>query len=611
MATVFTKARRPVKQTIRIAAWAAFWGDTRRAIRQVLDEPDLDYLVADHLAEITMALLARARQKDPAQGYIDEAVTVLAPLLSEIKDRGIKVITNAGALNPVACAQAIQGVAADAGLDLRVTAVEGDDLLGRIDTILPASDMFTGEPVPAGLSSLNAYLGATPIAEALRAGADVVVTGRCVDSAVVLAPLIHEFGWGAEAYDELSAGTLVGHLIECGPQVTGGLHTDWADVPGWDHMGYPIAECHADGTAVITKPHGTGGSVTPQTVAEQLVYEIGDPSAYIMPDVVCDWRDVTLSQDGPDRVRVAGARGGQPTATYKATGTALEGYRVVTTAMFAGVDAGGRARRTADAVIARTNRILAAEGMKPLTDVSIEVVGDPGTGAEYDRIGEVVQGVVLKLGVRHDDRAALELLATEYMPFGLIAQGMTGGFAGRPRVAPVFSVYHLLVDKSLVPVSLRTGDADPIAVPIAPGTARPADSDSVLPETPATPSDESAATVTVPLVRLALARSGDKGNKANIGLIARRPEYFDTIADQVTANRVREFFSAYDAGAVQRWALPGVNGINILIDDVLGGRGGTSSVRYDSQGKSYAAMLLALPIEVPAEWFHGSKADTQ
>src|SRR5919107_1159931 len=241
-----------MSKVIHIGCWAAFWGDTKSAASEVLRDERLDYLVSDYLAEITLALLARARTKDPEAGYVPDAISALAPHLAEIHERGIKVVTNAGGLNSGACARAFEAAAAEAGLPLRVAAIEGDDLLPRAEAIVAAGakDMFTGRDVPAELSSMNAYLGARPIAAALGAGADIVVTGRCVDAAVVLGPLMHEFGWADDDYDRLAAGSLAGHIIECGPQCTGGLFTDWASVPGWENMGYPIVECSADGTAV-------------------------------------------------------------------------------------------------------------------------------------------------------------------------------------------------------------------------------------------------------------------------------------------------------------------------------------------------------------------------
>jgi hypothetical protein len=586
-------------ESVRLGCWAAFWGDTSTAVDQILDHGEVDYLVSDYLSEITMALLARARAKDPEAGYVPDALRVLEPRLAEIHERGIKVVTNAGALNPAACARAFREAAAAAGVPLRVAAVEGDDLLGQLDSILAASatDMFTGEPLPAEPMTMNAYLGARPIAAALAAGADVVVTGRSVDSSVVLGPLLHEFGWSDTDYDLLSAGTLAGHIVECGPQCTGGNFTDWETVPGWEDMGFPIAECFADGSAIISKPEGSGGLVTPATISEQILYEIGDPGAYVMPDVVCDWRDVTLEQVGPDRVRASGARGSEPPATYKVTATHSDGYRVMTTAMFAGIDAAGKARRAGEALVARAERLIAKAGYGPITERSIEVIGAGDTHGPDHRDDAATEAVV-KVGVRHPEKAALEIFALEYAPMALVAQGMTGFFAGRPRVAPSIGVYHLLIDKSSVAVTVRIDD-DVQAVDIAPGNA------GLTVGTPALQDGDARAAggdFTVPLRRLAYARSGDKGNNANIGVIARRPEFAEAIREQVTAARVAAFFQQYIDGAVTRWELPGLSALNFVLDGALGGRGGTSTLRYDPQGKSFGAMLLEIPISVPSAW---------
>ena len=584
--------------TVRIGCWAAFWGDTRTAAGQILRGGEVDYLVSDYLSEITMALLARARSKNPDAGFVKDAVSVLAPLLAEIHERGIKVVTNAGALNPAACARAFEEAAGAAGVSLRIAAVEGDDLTPRLEEVLGAepSDMFTGEPVPSDVMTLNAYLGARPIAAALGAGADIVVTGRCVDSAVVLGPLLHEFGWKDTDYDLLSAGSLAGHIVECGPQCTGGNFTDWTSVPGWDDMGFPIIECRADGTATVTKPEGTGGLVSCGSVSEQILYEIGDPGAYIMPDVVCDWRNVKLEQEGPDRVSVSGARGSAPPSTYKMTATHADGFRVMATAMFAGVDAAGKARRTGHALIARVERLLKEAGHAPLLESSVEVVGAGDTFGDEHLHDEATEAVV-KIGARHADKAALEIFSMEYAPMALVAQGMTGFFAGRPGVAPSIAVFHVLVEKSAVPVQFRIGDdVQPVEV-----------AGDYAPETPRTaPLEDVAASApsgfTVPLRRIAYARSGDKGNQANIGLIARRPEFAAVIHEQVGVERVARFFEHYLDGPVRRWELPGLSAVNYLLDGVLGGRGGTSTLRYDPQAKSYGAMLLALPVTVPAEW---------
>jgi hypothetical protein len=587
-------------QSIKIGCWAAFWGDTDRALPQLLTVPNVDYLVSDYLSEITMALLARAQIKDPLAGYVPDVLSALKPVLTEIAERGIKVVTNGGALNPAACAEALRALIADAGLSLKVAAVCGDNLLSRVGELVTdtSSDMFTGETIPPKLSSLNAYVGAFPIAQALDAGADIVIAGRCVDAAVVLGPLIHEFGWKTDDYELLSAGALAGHIIECGPQCTGGNHTDWASVPGWDDMGYPLASVAADGSIEVSKPDNTGGLISPASVGEQIVYEIGDPGAYLLPDVTCDWRDVSVAQSGDNRVTIIGAKGTAPTTTYKATCTTTDGFRVITTAMFAGLDAAGRARRAGYATVARATRLMQADGMAAPTEVSVEVIGAGATSADLTL--RPADEVVVKVALRHADKAALEIFSKEFATMGIVAQGLTGLFAGRPRVAPVFRIYHLLVPKTEVPLSIDMG-GEIISAPVFAGSADAVTQTPQLaePEVGAIPQG-----IVVPLRAIAWARSGDKGDRANIGVLARRPEFMGILRDQVTCGRVSAMFGHYLKGPVRRWELGGQNAINILMDAVLGGSGGTSTLRYDPQGKSFAAMLLAMPVTVPAAWDH-------
>ena len=365
---------------LRIGCGGGFWGDSEEGSAQLVRSGAIDVLVIDYLAEITMSLLARARIRNPAAGFVPDFITMISALAREIAERRIRVVVNAGGVNPAGCVAALKAALAHAGVPLLVAAVAGDDL-SPIEGDLRAagvSEITTGAPIPAEPWSMNAYLGAFPIATALGTGADIVITGRCADSALVLGPLIHAFGWTADDLDRLAMGSLAGHIIECGAQATGGLATDWDRVPGWDNMGLPIAECSSNGDVVITKPAGTGGLVTPETVAEQIVYEIGDPAAYILPDVVCDFTHVRLIQDGPDRVAVTGARGLAPTSTYKVSITYQHGFKAVGTLMIGGRDAVAKARRTADAILTRTRRLLVARGLAELRRTSVEVLGGRG-----------------------------------------------------------------------------------------------------------------------------------------------------------------------------------------------------------------------------------------
>jgi hypothetical protein len=601
--------------TVSIGCSSGFWGDSAYAAAQLVGSGRIRYLVSDYLAEITMSLLAAARAKNPDAGFPPDFVASLAPLLPEIKRQGIRVVSNAGGMNPRACRAALQAAAAQAGLALRIAVVEGDDLMPKLDALrsLGPREMFTDAPLPERLASCNAYLGARPIAAALDAGADIVLTGRCVDSAVTLGILMHEFGWTEHDLDKLAAGSLAGHVIECGPQCTGGIFTDWRDVAdGWDDMGYPIVECAADGSFVVTKPEGTGGLVSIGTVAEQIVYEIGDPAAYLLPDVSCDLRGVRLEQVGPDRVRVTGARGTAPSGRYKVSATWNEGWRVVATMLLAGRESALRARRMGQAIVRRTSRLNAQSGRVDYAEVSIEVIGAEDTygpgAARQPGWAEGAREVVLKIGLRHPDKAALELFGREMMQAGVaMAQGTTGVFGGRPTPSPVLRLFSFLVDRSLVAVSVDL-DGAPIPLPAAaPSIAATAAAPASIAGLPAVEAATPPAgpIVTVALARLAWGRSGDKGNDANIGVIARKPEYAAVLRRELTADRVAAFFAHYVQGEVTRWELPGFCAFNFLLKNALGG-GGVASLRYDPQGKSYAQMLLDLPIAVPAALLEAS-----
>jgi hypothetical protein len=588
-------------RTVRIGCGAGFWGDSPDAPAQLVRRGDIDYLMLDYLAEITMSILARMKAKNPDLGYATDFVAlVMRPLAREIASKRIKVIANAGGVNPGACRAALEALFAELGLDLKVAVVEGDDLAARADALRAAGvvEMFSGAPFPARAASVNAYLGAAPIAAALGAGADVVLTGRCVDSALALGPLIHEFGWRLDDYERLSAGSLAGHVLECGAQATGGIFTDWRLVAeGWADMGFPIAECEADGAFVLTKPEGTGGLVSPATVAEQIVYEVGDPGAYLLPDVACDWRHVTLAEVGRDRVRVAGARGGPPPSTYKVSATYPDGWRAATTMMIAGREAAAKAEAVGGAVIARARRLMRQEGFADFSETSIETLGAESTYGAAARAG-AAREVVLKIGVRHASQDALRIFAREIFPAATaMAQGLTGFAGGRPEPQPVIRLFSFLIDKAAVPVRVRIGGK---TLEVAAPATR--DAPPRAPEAPVeAPSLGSGPFVRAPLIALAHARSGDKGDIANIGVLARRPEFEPALAAGLTAEAVRAYFAHYAQGPVERFAWPGLHGFNFVLHRALGG-GGVASLRHDPQGKALAQALMDFPIAIPAAW---------
>ena len=593
------------EKIIRVGGASGFWGESAAAVPQLLATESLDYLVFDYLAEITMSIMARARSRDPGAGFAPDFVSaVLRPNLSEIARQGVKVVSNAGGVNPLACGAAIRSLVDELGLSLKVAVVTGDDLTGEADQLARSgvTEMFSGAPAPTAenLASVNAYLGAFPIARALDAGADIVVTGRVVDSAVTLGAAIHEFGWRADEYDKLAGGSLAGHILECTAQATGGNFTDWELVADSLHVaGYPIGEVSADGSFVCTKPRGSGGLVSVGTVAEQMLYEIGDPQAYILPDVVCDFSAVTLAQIDTDRVSVKGARGLAAPDSYKISATYADGFRGGQLLVFYGADADRKARSFGDAALRRTARRLRDSGLVQLTETSVELIGDESHfGAARKVSGS--REVVLKIAAKHPEDAGIRLFLGEIIGNALAAPpGLTGFAGGRPKPSPVIRLFSFLLPKSRVSISIdvdgRTIDMPPVN-PL-PGTAVGA-GDIERPSPPEIPVED-ADFIDVALIRLAYGRSGDKGNNANIGIIARRAAYLPYIWSALTEAVVARHFAHFLEGGVERFLLPGPSAINFLLHDVLGG-GGVASLRNDPQGKGYAQLLLDYPIPVPA-----------
>jgi len=588
------------ERIVRIGGASGAWGDSPRAVPQLLQGP-VNYLMMDYLAEVTLSLLARARMKSPDGGFPPDFALYLRDSLPEIALRGIKVVANAGGVNPRGCSAALQKMCDESGLSLRIATVEGDDLMPLIGALREQGvrEAVTGAELPQRLLSANAYLGALPIKAALDRGADIVVTGRCADSALALGILMHEFDWSHEDFDRLAAGSLVGHLLECGAQGVGGLHTDWEQVPDWENIGYPLAECNADGSFVLTKPAGTGGLVIPGSVAEQALYEIGDPAAYVLPDVVADFSEVQLAQEGLNRVRVSGARGRPPTQQYKVSATYQDGYRAVASVTIVGPQAAAKAERTARALIARARLIFKERGLPDFSAVHFEALGAEASYGGHSRAG-ASREVMLRLVVLHEDPNCLELFARELGSVGIsFAPGTTGIYGGRPKPSPQFRLFTFFVDKSWLPSpSVSLGD-ETFAIVV------PAGKPQVLNPPAAEPAPEtlSGNCIEVPLMRLALARSGDKGDTANVAIIARDPAFVPVIRREVTPQRMAAHFWHLVKGPIQRFEAPGLHAFNFLMQSALGG-GGMASLRIDPQGKAYGQMALEMLVSVPVDLLH-------
>ena len=585
------------EKVVNIGGASGAWGDSPTAIPQLLTA-DVHYLMMDYLAEVTMSLLARARMKDANAGFPPDFVAYLKPSLPEIARRGIKVVSNGGGVNPQGAKRALEAVCAVLGLSLTIAVVEGDDVLPRIDVLRETvCEASTGEPLPAKLLTANAYLGALPIAAALDRGADIVITGRCADSALALGILMHEFSWAADDYDKLAAGSLVGHILECGPQSTGGVHTDWDKVPGWENIGYPIAACRTDGSFVLWKPDNTGGLIVPASVAEQVLYEVGDPAAYMLPDVVADFTQVKLEQAGENRVRVSGAKGYPPTSQYKVSATYQDGWRGVAAVSIVGPDAVAKAERTAEALLARAGRLFRERQLPDFTATHTEVLGSESAyGPKANARG--TREVLLRLVVDHVDRAAIDIFARELGSVGIsFAQGTTGIFSGRPKPVPVVRLFTFFVEKSLLGAPTVTiGDQDSLDVSVPSQGGYNARKRKVA--MPAAENLGGGETIEVGLRALAVARSGDKGNASNIAIIARDPKYVPLIRREVTPEKLAAHFEGLVDGKVTRYEAPGLHAFNFLLEDALGG-GGMASRRIDPQGKAFGQMALEMRIKVP------------
>ncbi|MHC4894091.1 MAG: acyclic terpene utilization AtuA family protein [Planctomycetota bacterium] len=448
----------PTKEPVLIANGQGFWGDSILGPVRLIEEGPLHYLTLDYLAEVTLSIMQKLRGRDPSKGYATDFVAMLDRILPQAIEKGVKIVANAGGVNPEACRDAVFEVLRKHGLEgVKVGIVEGDDILDRVDEMMAAGEAFenldTGEPltkVRDTVTSANVYLGAFPIAEALNQGAQIVITGRGTDPGLVLGPLIHEFGWGPEDFDRLASGTIAGHIVECGAQCTGGNYTDWHKVPDLAMVGYPVIEAYADGSFAITKHEGTGGLVNVDTVTHQLAYEMGDPNRYLTPDVIADFTSMRLEQDGEARVRVTGAKGYAPTPTYKVSMSYHDGWKAAGQLTVSGPDALAKAEACADIVWKR----LAYDGFEYGPEERlVEFVGGNvcHSGIAIPEAGQPSE-VVLRMGVKGPDRRKVDRFGSELVP--LVTSGPPGvtGFAGgRPKATEIIGFWPALITKERVP----------------------------------------------------------------------------------------------------------------------------------------------------------------
>jgi hypothetical protein len=576
---------------VRIGNAQAFWGDRSDAAAEMLSrEPDLDYLTLDYLAEVSMSILAVQRERDPAAGYARDFVDVVRSLVPYWNAGGrCRLIANAGGLNPRGCAEACWAVLQEqVGRPMRIGVVSGDDVLRllasgerdfqshgmhreeyrNLDSGAPLSDVVDD------LITANAYLGAAGIARSLEDDVDIVITGRVADPSLVVGACLHHFRWtDQDPRDYLAGATVAGHLIECGTQVTGGISTDWLNLPDPGHIGFPIVEVFEDGSCIVTKPAGTGGKVTEGTVKEQLLYEIGDPGLYMSPDVTVSFLTLRVEDLGNDRVRVSGAQGTLVPRTLKVSATYRDGYWAAGTLTIIGSNSREKAQRCSEIVLARVR-----EAGYELRENVVECF-------------DCEDRTLVRIAVAADTSDPVERFSRELMPLITAGpQGTTGYSDGRPRVHPLFRYWPCLIDRRFarpaVELTSTTGTTSSTPAqtrlprPFPPARRRPAKR-----RTPTT------ADVPVLLLDLARARSGDKGTSSNIGVIARRPENYEFLKDWLTADRVEEFFRAMKFEKVIRYELPNLGALNFVLKGIL-----SSPLRTDAQGKALGQMLLELPL---------------
>jgi hypothetical protein len=591
---------------IRIGNAQAFWGDRSDAAAELLGlEPDLDYLTLDYLAEVSMSILALQRERDSSAGFARDFVDVVRSLAPYWTAGGrCRLIANAGGLNPRGCAEACREALEKAGCRaMKIGVVTGDNVLEEVRTpgewgSSQFQNLDSGESIDEirdRLVTANAYLGAMPILEALNRDAEIVITGRVADPSLTLAPCLWQFGWSVDDFDRLAGATVAGHLIECGTQVTGGISTDWLDVPDVTHIGFPIVEIAEDGSCIITKARGTGGCVNAMTVKEQLLYEIGDPANYLSPDVGVSFLSLHVEDLGDNRVKVSGAKGKPRPEMYKVSATYRDGYRAAGTLTMMGRNCVAKARRCGEAILHRVRKA----GFE-LRDSVIECLGSGDGGLEIVRQPNASSAdfseVVLRIAVEAGSRDAAEYFASEMMPFITAGpQGTTGYAEGRPRVHPVYRYWPCLIERDAVapqvevissekvgkaPVA-RTRDNSrwAVAKALAESEASGTEPPSPLPS----PKDRKC------LYDIACARSGDKGASANVGLIARNNESWEFLRSWLTAERVAEFFAPMGAESAERFELPNLVALNFVIHGVL-----RRSLRTDAQGKALGQMLLEM-----------------
>ncbi len=586
-------------KTIRIGNAGGYWGDDPDALKYQVTAGELDFVTIDYLAEITMSIMNKQMRKNPDAGYAKDFLNHLEPVFETVMEKGIRIITNAGGVNPAGLARALAKLASEKGLSPKIAVVDGDNILENIDQLSDEgtdfSNMENGSPyseIQGRVLSANLYFGARPVVKALKAGADIVITGRVTDTGITLATMMASFDWAEDDYDKLAAGIVAGHILECGAQSTGGNFTDWRKVPSFDVVGYPIAEVSEDGNIVITKHESLDGLVSVDTVREQLLYEMGQPKNYITPDVIADFSSIRLEGVGENRVRVFGIRGATPTDLLKVSIAYEDGYKSEGTIIISGPDAREKAEKFAEIFWERVD-----------TDFEDHLTEYVGLNACHRHLADSTESneVLLRFAVRDHDRDKFERFRRKLPALILSGPPAVAVTGGAPQVRNVVSYWPALVPQEISTWEVTVFQSDEIVFHETggwPETGGMPVSDA-LKEDSQTPAFSSE-TRRVPLKAIALGRSGDKGDMSNIGVIARSELAYRFIGTLLTADLVKDIFRDLVKGKVERYPVPNLLSWNFLLNEALGG-GGTLSLRIDAQGKTLAHALIAQEFDIPVD----------
>lgn len=592
-----------MKKKIRIGNAGGYWGDDLSALKRQLTGGPLDYITMDFLAEITMSILQRQQKKNPELGYAVDFLTQIDECLPLIVKKNVRVISNAGGINPIGMGRKIVELAKSKGLDIKVGVVYGDDIVNHLYELTAAGERFTnmetGEDffkVRSKITSANIYLGAEPVVKALDAGCQIVVTGRVTDTGITLAPMIHEFGWAMDDWDKMAAGIIAGHIIECGAQASGGNITDWDEVKSFHNIGYPIIEMERSGEFVVTKHNNTGGLVSEKTIKEQLVYEMGDPENYISPDGIARFETIQLKSDGKDRVRVYGVKGKPEPDFLKVSMSFEDGWKSNGSVLVSGPNVYEKAEAIAE--------IFWKKLKHKYEDKRTDMIGTGSIWPESLTVCETNE-IYLRFAVRDRDFKKVndfgKALSTLILS-GPAGMAVTAG--GRPKPSLVVAYWPALMHRTRVKAKVLTIDTKDdedffeISFPIR-VQSQPEAKGNVLKSTGTKKKKPAGALKSVKLRQICYARSGDKGDTCNIGIIARSSDIYDWLVDYMTAEKVKKFFKGITLGKVIRYELDNLHALNFLLEETLGG-GGTKSLMVDPQGKTLSQALLQMTVKVPS-----------